>query len=91
MKLTGGIKFTDTSADPFERVTATKIHGLHVVIDTELTVAGAGRVRFKALVTNPRTGKTWIDVADSRKRIRSFPVDAVRTVHVIAKTREAAK
>lgn len=62
-------------------------HGRHVTRGTEITVAGAGRCRFLAHVTNP-SGDTWVDVVDQAGRLRSFSVDRVKTVHRLAKTRE---
>lgn len=87
-RMTSNIRARTTSTDPFIRDGQARIHGRNVRPDTEMTVTTIrGRVRFVALVTNPKTGAQWIDVIDSRGLLRAAAVDAVTTVHRIVKTR----
>lgn len=89
VRLQGGIT-GPPSPERFQRSTVTTINGRHVTAGTELTIRGAGRCRFIALVHNPRNGRSWIDAVDHRCRIRSFTLESVTTVHRLAKTRDNA-
>ena len=50
------------ATDPFHRETTTLLLGRTVRPKMELTVRGVGKVRFHAVVTNPATGASWLDV-----------------------------
>jgi len=75
------------TVDPFDRDPRPVIHGYRVSSGRELTVEGMGRVRFCALVTNPRNGARWLDVIDRHGRWRSARPDRVKTVHTKIKAR----
>ena len=73
--------------DNLERQSTLNIHGRHVTPGTELSIRGNGRVRFKSLTTNRRTGAQWIDAIDRYGKWRSFHLSAVTTVHRLTKGR----
>lgn len=75
------------SVDPFNRDTVTTLKGQTVRPDTEVTVTGMGRCRFRALVTNPDNGATWVDLIDARGRYRAARPELVRVVHRSVKLR----
>lgn len=64
-----------------------RLNGRAVVPGQEITVRGMGRGRFVALVTNTARDVTWVNLVDRRGGLRSCSVDAVTTVHRLARLR----
>lgn len=77
---------SETLSVTFTHATEVRINGRHVTPDTELTVKGVGRVRFKNL-TITSAGVRWIDCIDRHGKWRSFDVDRVTVVHRVQKGR----
>ena len=71
----------------FSRSTEWKHNGRAVDRGTEISIVGAGRMKFLEYVVNNDSGAEWVDCVDKNKSIRSFRPEQVKRVHYKNKLR----
>lgn len=71
----------------FSRSIEWKHNGRTVDRGTEISIVGAGRMKFLEHVVNNASGAEWVDCVDKNRSIRSFRPEQVKRVHYKNKLR----